>query len=170
MERKVKNAAHVFVRCMRGVHKTDAGFFEELFLLACKELGEQPAFRVDAQLVSREHIRRLNESERGINRVTDVLSFPAREYSAPQLPADRDADKFLFDPAAGLYQLGDIVICMSVCGAQAKEYGHGVQREAGYLFVHGLLHLFGYDHEREDDKRLMREKEEKILARAGLNR
>ena len=71
---------------------------------------------------------------------------------------------------SGGVMLGSIVICREVAERQAEEYGHSAVREMTYLFVHGLLHLLGYDHEKEEDKALMRAKEEEVLSAIGINR
>ena len=123
--------------------------------------------------VSEEEIRALNRRERGVDSVTDVLSFPAAALAAgePIVSADH-AD--CIEPACGgeearMY-LGSVVICTARAKEQAKEYGHSEAREIGYLTVHGMLHCLGYDHEREDEKKVMREKEERLMRDLGLGR
>lgn len=122
---------------------------------------------VEAVFVTAEEIRALNARTRGVDRETDVLSYPAlseiKPFTAGNYPFDTD-------PETGKVGLGSIVICLSRAESQAEEYGHSVRREVGYLFVHGLLHLLGYDHEREEDKRAMREAEERTLAACSLAR
>lgn len=106
-------------------------------------------------------IRSMNMKFRGIDRATDVLSFPQGENGV----YDRNPDN-------GCRVLGDIVLSMEHAVRQAAEFGHTLQREVGYLTVHSMLHLLGYDHGEEDGLRrlMMREKEEEVLAKLGLTR
>ena len=104
---------------------------------------------VDLLFVDNETIREMNREYRDKDSATDVLSFPMYE-------ADEeidDEDEILF---------GDIVISLERAQEQCEEYGHSLEREVMYLLVHGLLHLAGYDHMEEEDKRLMRQQEEII--------
>lgn len=118
--------------------------------------------------VGKEEIKQLNAERRSIDAVTDVLSFPTldgiceREISAKDFPYDIDEEGNLF--------IGSIVICTDVAREQAEEYGHSYERELFYLATHGVCHLLGYDHMQEDDKKLMREKEEKVLKKLNLTR
>lgn len=102
---------------------------------------------VSVSFVDDGEIQALNRDYRGRDQVTDVLSFPFYEAYQGQ---------------GGI--LGDIVINASQCLRQAKEYGHSFEREVTYLAVHSLLHLLGHDHEEEEDKRVMRAKEEEVLS------
>ena len=115
-----------------------------------------------------EGIRSLNASTRGIDAVTDVLSFPNLEniFCKPIRKADFPFDT---DEEGNLF-LGSVVICRQRAAQQAEEYGHSLEREVYYLAVHGLCHLLGYDHEEESDKALMREREERILSVMNLGR
>ena len=103
-------------------------------------------------------LQRLNLAYRGRDRPTDVLSFAQLE-GAPLVVA----------PGATC-TLGDVAISFERAQRQALEYGHHLEREVGYLFVHGMLHLLGYDHEEEADQVAMRAAEEAALATAGLSR
>ncbi len=120
-------------------------------------------------LVSEEEIRAVNARERGIDRVTDVLSFPAMDGIKGRRIRKKEHRDCL-DMEQGTLYLGSIVICEKRAREQAEEYGHSFERELYYLAVHGLLHCLGYDHEREEDRREMREKEEKIMRRLDLGR
>ena len=104
-------------------------------------------------------IREINRETRDIDRATDVLSFPMYE---------RDDEIELFEDE--LAPFGDIVLSVPHAQAQAKEYGHSVEREVCYLIVHGLMHLAGYDHIEEDDKVEMRAAEEALLNAVGVTR
>ena len=122
-----------------------------------------------------DEIRALNCEYRGIDRVTDVLSFPQYEGHDELLDEllrnmeeaeDRDEDETI--PPVTL--LGDVVICYEQAERQAEEYGTGLRREMLYLFVHSIMHLFGYDHMEEEEKAVMRAREEEVLAAAGIVR
>lgn len=119
-------------------------------------------------IVDEQTIRDLNSRFRSIDRVTDVLSFPSldgirgKKLLLSEHPYDTDGDGNLF--------LGSIAICEEVAHRQAEEYGHSFDRELYYLATHGVCHLLGYDHMTEEDKSQMREKEERVMARLGLER
>lgn len=101
------------------------------------------------------HIQELNRDFRHVDRVTDVLTFPAWEGE---------------DPLGGDGYLGDIMICYDRAKEQAEEYGHSLARELAFLTVHGVLHLLGYDHMTEPEEKVMREKQTAILNGMGLQR
>ncbi|MBE3556604.1 MAG: rRNA maturation RNase YbeY [Firmicutes bacterium] len=121
--------------------------------------GLAPA-SVDLYWVDDAVTQQLNQAFRGIDRATDVLSFPLTEPGEPPV----------IDPDTGCRLLGEIVISVDRLRAQASEYGHSVAREAAFLAVHGLLHLLGYDHEEADAEAEMFGKQEAILQRAGITR
>lgn len=126
------------------------------------------SFCLEVLIVDEEEIQRLNREVRGIDRVTDVLSFPSLEgIKGEYLVADEYADEL--DEEDRLF-LGSIVICETRARQQAEEYGHSYDRELYYLTVHGVLHCLGYDHETDEEKREMREKEEEVMQRLGLTR
>ena len=115
---------------------------------------------VDVSFVDNEQIKRLNADFRNIDSATDVLSFPLGENGV--------YDK---NPATGAVTLGDVIISVERAEAQAKEYGHSIQREIAFLTVHSMLHLLGYDHvNSQKDSQIMREKEESVLLKMGLSR
>ncbi len=104
----------------------------------------------------------INKTSRDIDRPTDVLSFPMFEFEPGNPPSDW-AD--YQDPATGLVPLGDMCISLQRAEAQAKEFGHSLRREVGYLTIHSMLHLLGYDHLDEGEmKKQMRGREEAIAA------
>lgn len=123
---------------------------------------------VEIVTVDEQEIRRLNREMRGIDSVTDVLSFPSldrifgKKLLKKDYPADVDEDGNLF--------IGSIAICTKRAEEQAEEYGHSYLRELNYLAAHGICHLLGYDHIEESDKAVMREKEECVLAKINLLR
>jgi probable rRNA maturation factor len=112
-------------------------------------------------LVDNEYIKELNFMYRGKDEATDVLSFAMNELGEEE-PELEELDD--------INMLGDIVISVEQAWHQSQEYGHSLERELGYLLVHGLLHLLGYDHESEREQKLMREWEEKIMSAVGLSR
>ena len=107
-------------------------------------------------------ILELNREYREKDSVTDVLSFP--QFAGHDELLDDLAD----DDTATL--IGDVVICFEQAAKQAEEYGTGLTREMLYLFVHSMMHLFGYDHMEEDEKKVMRAREEEVLSAIGVNR
>ena len=116
--------------------------------------------------VSPEKIREYNKEYRGVDRATDVLSFPMLNIHYGQSVAEFAEDML---PNGTLY-LGDIVICKKVAKAQAKEYEHSLKREVAFLALHGLLHVLGYDHIEEDDEKVMMAKSEEILNALEIKR
>ena len=113
-------------------------------------------------------IRELNGRLRGIDAVTDVLSFPAldgifkKRLKKADYPADLDEEGNLF--------IGSIAICTKRAEEQAEEYGHSYKRELYYLATHGVCHLLGYDHMTDNDKAAMREVEERVLTKINILR
>jgi probable rRNA maturation factor len=121
---------------------------------------------VSVTLTDNEQIHALNREHRGIDRPTDVLSFPMLEFDEDGVAEDCD-----FDMDGELVLLGDIVISMERAAEQAEEYGHSLIREVGFLTAHSMLHLLGYDHvDNPEGERLMREKEEAVLESLGITR
>ncbi len=122
--------------------------------------GFEGSAEVDVSFVDNEQIHAINLEQRQIDAPTDVLSFPLGEDGV------YDAN-----PATGAYMLGDIVLSLERAQAQAEEYGHTFQREVGYLTVHSMLHLLGYDHVAGGLEAVrMREKEEAVMRSIGLPR
>lgn len=124
---------------------------------------ERDSYEVDVSLVGYDEITELNSAYRGIENVTDVLSFPM--YDPQELAVD---EPYHGDEDPGL--LGDIVVCMPRAVEQAEEYGHSLEREVCYLVVHGTLHLVGFDHGTDEDSARMRAVEEQVMAKLGLSR
>ncbi|MDY4104307.1 MAG: rRNA maturation RNase YbeY [Oscillospiraceae bacterium] len=123
--------------------------------------------RVDILLTDDAHIHAINREQRGVDRHTDVLSFPMNELM-PEAFASTGCER---DPATGRIFLGDMVIDVAQCRRQAAELGHSPEREISYLAVHSVLHLLGYDHMDEgEEKRRMRAHEESVMDRLGLSR
>lgn len=115
-------------------------------------------------------IREINRAYRGIDRATDVLSFPSTDCK-PNRTLGHCEKKLLPErDETGRCFLGDIVISLPRAREQAAEYGHSLNREFAYLTAHAMFHLMGYDHMRDEDKERMRAMEEKALNRAGIGR
>ena len=110
-----------------------------------------------------EEIRKINKKYRKIDKATDVLSFPMFEKA--ELDEKIKNKDFLYEDV-----LGDVIISIDKVKEQAEEYGHSFERELSYMLVHGLYHLMGYDHIEEEDKKIMRPKEEKILNELKITR
>ncbi|NLC32801.1 MAG: cytidine deaminase [Clostridiales bacterium] len=123
---------------------------------------------VQLELSNDESIKNINEIYRGIACTTDVLSFPSILYPEGFLAGNAEhlfAEEW--DTANQAYYIGDIIISTDRAAVQAQNFGHSFERELCYLLVHGLFHLFGYDHLREADKIIMRRKEEQVMNAMG---
>ncbi len=110
---------------------------------------------VSVAFAMKDEIQKMNKRYRGIDKVTDVLSFP-------QFSDLNDV------PEEGEILLGDVMLCVEVAMEQAREYGHSQERELLYLFTHSILHLLGYDHMTEEEKEIMRNREEAVMNAIGL--
>ena len=118
--------------------------------------------------VSAEEIQTLNAQTRGIDRVTDVLSYPALDEIKGQAI---QGENYPFDvDEEGNLLIGSIAVCCDRAKEQAEEFGHSYERELHYLLVHGIMHCLGYDHITDEDRAEMREKEELILGKLGIKR
>lgn len=123
------------------------------------EQYENPC-EVSVTLTNNEEIHKLNRQYRGVDRPTDVLSFPLFDY-------DGVSEEPPVDELMGM--LGDIVLSLEQARLQAEEYGHSFQREIAFLTVHSMLHLLGYDHETgEEDEMDMRHRQSEIMQAMGL--
>jgi probable rRNA maturation factor len=127
---------------------------------ALRFLRQPDEAQLSVTFVDDGRIRELNAQWRGKDRPTDVLSFPMIE------PAELEAP----GPSGIPRMLGDIVVSLEMASRQASEYGHSVEREIGFLLVHGLLHLLGEDHETPEQDESMRARQREILALWGLDR
>lgn len=124
--------------------------------------------KIECVFVSEEEIRALNAERRGMDAVTDVLSFPELDGIFQKKICKKDHPYDLDEE--GNLVLGSLAICVKRAKEQAEEYNHSYRRELHYLIVHGALHCLGYDHVEEDDKAVMRKKEEEILGYLGITR
>ncbi|MDF2868761.1 MAG: hypothetical protein K0R05_336 [Anaerocolumna sp.] len=126
---------------------------------------------INVILTDNEEIKNINKSYREVDAPTDVLSFPMVDY---ETPADfshlEDNTDDYFNPETGELLLGDIIVSVEKVVTQAQEYGHSKERELGFLIAHSMLHLFGYDHMEEEERRVMEEKQRMILDKLGITR
>lgn len=123
---------------------------------------------IDITIVDDETIRELNRDNRGIDKVTDVLTFPNVDIVLPFNLGDYD--EYDLNPETGALNLGEIIIARNVMVVNASEYGHSATRECAFLVTHGMLHLLGYDHIDEADRAEMRRNEEEVLNNLGFTR
>ena len=142
---------------------------EELMLMIEKVISEcedEEGLEFDNEIsltfTDNENIRQINKDYRDIDDKTDVLSFPMYEIE--------DLEEEKKSKSKNLKPLGDIVISMEQADEQAKQFGHSFEREVCYLICHSMFHLMGYDHMTDDEKKIMREKEEKIMTRLNILR
>jgi len=148
------------------ISKNIRRLIEKAVRLCVKKEGFPYPCEASVTLTDNEYIKELNLEHRGIDKATDVLSFPIIEYvnGEPQIqPGDADPD-------SGRIFLGDIIISVEKAFEQAGSFGHSVERELAFLAVHGALHLLGYDHETEADEKRMFSLQEDILNEMGLIR
>ena len=139
--------------------------YEEMILKAAQAVLECENHTFDAEisvtLTNNEEIRKINSEHRGIDKETDVLSFPLYDFDVPSVFSEKQV---LID--GDVRVLGDIVISVEKIIEQAKEYDHSTKREMSYMTVHSMLHLLGYDHLDEGpQKKQMRQREEEIAAK-----
>ena len=126
---------------------------------------------VNLLLTSDEEIHKMNREFRGIDRATDVLSFPMLEYERPaDFDSIEEAGDDCFHPDSGELMLGDIVISKDRVLAQAEAYGHSAKREFAFLTAHSMLHLMGYDHMEPEEAARMERKQSEILAQMNIRR
>ncbi|RZT22312.1 putative rRNA maturation factor [Fictibacillus sp. BK138] len=138
--------------------------FQELLanvLQKASEMEETGPAEVSVTIVTKERIQEINSEYRQKDAVTDVISFAMEEMGEDETEIiGGEETRFL----------GDIIICLDVAKEQAEEYGHSIEREMGFLAVHGFLHLLGYDHMNEADEKAMFGRQEEILEQYGLKR
>lgn len=141
-------------------HNNSAALIKKAVRLALDAEGVDVPCEISVMLTDDEGIRSVNSEFRGIDRATDVLSFPLNELT----PGEFDPDGCERDMDTGAVMLGDMMISVPRCAAQGEEFGHGYEREIMYLTVHSILHLLGYDHVDEGEmKRQMRAREKFIM-------
>lgn len=147
--------------------KVDSKLLDILTLVvsaALKQEGFGGDPEVSIVLVDDGYIRELNRQYRNIDQPTDVLSFAMSESTGEEPDYDDETEGCEEDI------LGDIIISTETAVRQADEFGHSLEREMAYLTAHGMFHLLGWDHEDEDSRAVMREKEERLLATLNITR
>ena len=138
---------------------------------AITALALPAAVDVCLSVVTPEEIWELNAEQRGVDRVTDVLSFPMLFFERPMdETAFAAPDVSALNPETGNLFLGDIILCFDRAKEQAVEYGHSLEREVAFLIVHSLLHLVGYDHMTAEEETEMFGRQEEILKEMKINR
>lgn len=120
--------------------------------------------QLNVTLTDNDEIHRINKEFRNIDSPTDVLSFPMVEYECPgDFSIVEENEEDYFDPDSGELVLGDIIISLEKVYSQAEEYGHSVKRELAFLTAHSMLHLFGFDHMKEEERKEMEKRQHDIL-------
>lgn len=134
-------------RCSKEIDEVVYSYVKTAMEATYSRFDFEVGYYVSVSFVDNEEIQKLNSEYRGVDKVTDVLSFPMEEIDG-----------------RGVEILGDVIICVDRASEQAQELGHSVEREITYLSVHSFLHLLGYDHEEDEDKSEMRALEKEIMA------
>ena len=143
----------------------------ERVVMGCMDYEKCPyEAEVNVVLTNDEEIHRINKEFRGIDRATDVLSFPMIDYPEPGTFDFLEEQEDCFDPESGELTLGDIVISKEKVLAQAEEYGHSPMREYAFLIAHSVLHLTGYDHMEDEERQVMEQKQREIMERLDILR
>lgn len=136
---------------------------------AAEFLGQPENLGLVATFTGKDEICELNTQYRGVERATDVLSFPTIDNLGHGI-IDVSLYPYETDLRTGILNLGDVFICTDIAKEQAQEYGHSIEREYAFLFLHGLLHLLGFDHIEHDDEREMNATAQSILSACGIER
>lgn len=126
--------------------------------------------QIELLLTMNEEIRSINQEFRGIDRPTDVLSFPMIDYEEAAVFDFLEEDDSYFDLDTGELMLGNIVISKEKIVEQAEEFGHSITREYAFLIAHSMLHLLGYDHIEDEERLVMEEKQRNVLDSLGISR
>ena len=126
--------------------------------------------QISLVLTDDDTIHSTNKEFRGIDRPTDVLSFPMVDFPSPADYSVLEEDDSCFHPESGELLLGDIMISVPRAVEQAREYGHSVKREYAFLIAHSMLHLLGYDHMEDEERLLIEEKQEQALKYLHIER
>lgn len=142
--------------------------YEDLIKKVVRECLEYEGCPYEAEIsiifTDDEEIKKINNEFRGLDTPTDVLSFPAIEYkTSGDFTSFDEEDSYYFNPETGELILGDIVISVERAISQAKDYGHSIIREIGFLTAHSMFHLMGYDHMSDEDRVVMEEKQKAVL-------
>lgn len=139
--------------------------FNKIASAVYKSLNQKENLKAELVYLNAVDMQKLNNESRGVDRVTDVLSFPSLDGIRNKI---LDKKEFSTEVDGKYLFIGSIVLCEDKIKEQAEEFNHSYEREETYLTVHGLMHLFGYDHMTEEDKKEMREKEKSALLLLGI--
>ncbi|WAM30686.1 rRNA maturation RNase YbeY [Caldicellulosiruptor naganoensis] len=156
----------IYIQNQQDKYQIDENIYriiEDSVLNTLKIFMDDDNYEISVMIVDNQFIKELNKNYRNIDEETDVLSFPIFEFKNGVLQED-------ITIVEEEIPLGDIVISIEKVYEQAKEFGHSVKREIAYLTVHSVLHLLGFDHIEENDRKLMRKYEEMVLEGMGLTR
>lgn len=154
------------------VNEELSSVIDEIIDYALKEEQVLVPYEVSVIYVDNEEIKEINHDTRGIDRATDVLSFPMIDYDAKKVFKECYVGHEFsqVDLNEGNLVLGDIVLSLERAKEQSEEFGHSFEREVCYLIIHSILHLLGYDHMEEEEKQVMRKREEEILNKFEITR
>ncbi|MBL4933005.1 rRNA maturation RNase YbeY [Clostridium paridis] len=145
---------------------------EEIVQFALKEEEVDEKVQISIVFVDNKEIREINNETRGIDKETDVLSFPMLDYEDGKVFKEQYKN-FSFDETyydGEELVLGDVVLSLEKSLEQSEEYNHSFKRETSYLIIHSILHLLGYDHMEDNEKGIMRKREEDILNKLNIKR
>ncbi len=151
---------NTFVNCETELFSVNTKKIEDTADFICRSLGFEN-WELSISFVESEEIRRLNQEFRNIDKSTDVLSFPQQEWDEPltlEHPFNKPKTKTPIP-----FMLGDLVISLDDAQANAKDIGHELDRETGFLLVHGILHLCGHDHMEPEEEELMTDQQRKLM-------
>ena len=138
---------------------------------ALKYLGQpSKTLEMELSIVSPEEIRAFNKNFRGVDDVTDVLSFPTVDNPERKILSVNESALDIINPKTHKLNIGDVIICRERAVEQAQEYGHSLKREMSFLALHGLLHLLGYDHVELADEEQMTRLQKEILTKYHIDR
>ena len=151
----------LYLECLQKKIKSKKAIADAVY----KVLNQTDKLKAEIVFSENEEMRSLNRDTRGVDSVTDVLSYPTLDGVRGKV---LHREQHLTELDGNYLFIGSIVLCEGRIKEQAKELGHSTERETTYLIVHGLMHLFGYDHIKRNDKKEMREKEKAALALLGI--
>ncbi|WP_061994973.1 rRNA maturation RNase YbeY [Clostridium sp. ATCC 25772] len=145
---------------------------KEIIEYSLKEECVNVPYEISIIFVDNKEIKEINNEMRGIDNATDVLSFPMLEFEKDKYFKDMYVNyEFMpYELNEGRLILGDMALSLERAKEQSIEYGHSFVREVMYLVVHSILHLLGYDHMEDDDKKVMRKREEEIMRKFNITR
>jgi len=166
-ETEIRGIKHKISTTHKGGEKPDRTYrdlIKQTILISLRYEGVDVPCAVNVMITGDKGICKYNVDFRGVNEPTDVLSFPMQVFKTPGW---KNRGEMELDPDTGVLPLGDIIISTDRLKKQAKKYGHTFERETTHLIIHSVLHLLGYSHSTQDEERLMRPLEKKIMNEMG---